>query len=116
MKRLAFLIAAMLATVTVAHAQQIPRYDAAAYCRQISDTGGGSAVVYNGCMDMEQNAYNKRKPQWPSLPAKTRAYCDSLARMGGGGSYTVLDGCIDMEIGAVGSTPALALEWQGTYL
>ncbi|RWD31317.1 MAG: hypothetical protein EOS22_04655 [Mesorhizobium sp.] len=105
MKRLAFVVATALAAVPAAHAQQIPRYDVAGYCRQLSDTGGGSAIVYNGCIDMEQNAYNKRKPQWPSLPAKTRAYCDSLARMGGGGSYMVLDGCIDMEIGAAGSAP-----------
>ena len=108
MKRLAVVtVVALCAAVPVAHSQQIPRYDAAAYCRQLSDTGGGSAVVYNGCMEMEQNAYNKRKPQWPSIPEKTRSYCDSLARMGGGGSYTVLDGCIDMEVGAAGSTPAI---------
>lgn len=83
----------------------MPRYDPASYCRQLSDTGGGSATIYNSCIDMEQNAYNKRKPEWSSLPMKTRNYCDSLARMGGGGSYTILDSCIDMEIGAAGSTP-----------
>jgi hypothetical protein len=105
MKRLAFLVAGIFATVTVVYAQQIPRYDVAGYCRQLSDTGGGSAIVYNGCIDMEQNATTSASRNGLPYRRKTRTYCDSLARMGGGGSYTVLDACIDMEIGAAGSTP-----------
>ncbi|PBC11300.1 hypothetical protein [Mesorhizobium sp. WSM3859] len=103
--RAVVLIGAIPATFMAANAQQMPRYDAAGYCRQLSDMGGGSSTVYNSCIDMEQNAYNKRKPEWSSLPIKTRNYCDNLASMGGKGSYTVLDSCIDMELGAAGSTP-----------
>lgn len=104
-RRIGFWIAGFLA-VSSAYAQQMPRYDVNGYCRQVSDVGGGSDVIYNGCIDMEQQAYNKRKAEWSSLPQKTRSYCDEVARVGGGGSYSILDGCIDMEVGAAGSTPA----------
>jgi hypothetical protein len=95
----------LLASLATTWAQDLPHYDVAAYCRQVSDVSGGSAMIYNGCIEMEQDAYNKRKADWPSLSPKTRDYCDEVGRVSGG-SYSILDGCIDLEVGAAGSTPA----------
>lgn len=93
-----------LMTVSATYAQPIPRYDPEAYCKQVSDISGGSAMIYNGCMDMEQEAYDKRKNEWASIPQKTASYCDDVARVSGG-SYMMLDGCLDMEADAVATTP-----------
>ena len=85
-------------------ADTIPRYDPEAYCEKVSDISGGSAMIYNGCMDMEQEAYDKRKGGWDSISPKTASYCDDVARVSGG-SYMMLDGCLDMEADAVATTP-----------
>lgn len=84
-------------------AQDIPRYDPAIYCQKVADVSGGSSI-YNSCIEMEQNAYDKRKANWSSVSAKSRSYCDGVARVSGG-SYTLLDSCIDMESDASASTP-----------
>jgi hypothetical protein len=83
----------------------MPRYDPNDYCQQVSDVSGGSSAVLNSCIEMEQEAYDKRKAVWSALPAKTRAYCDQVARVSGGGSYSILDSCADMETEAASSTP-----------
>ncbi|WP_281841205.1 hypothetical protein [Sinisalibacter aestuarii] len=85
-----------------AQAQTIPRYNAEGYCQQVADISGGSAMIFNGCMDMEQQAYNALKPVWAQLPGNARNYCDEVARVSGG-SYTILQGCIEMETEAASS-------------
>lgn len=82
-----------------AYAAEIPRYDPEAYCKRVADTSGGSAVVYSGCVDMEQDSYNKLKSTWLTIADKTQKYCDRVAKTSGG-SYMLLDGCIDMETAA----------------
>lgn len=99
------LAVALLMAGPAAYAQSIPRYEPEAYCKQVSDVSGGSAMIFNGCMDMEQDAYDKRKAEWPSIPAQTASYCDEVARVSGG-SYMILDGCLDMESEAVSTTPS----------
>ncbi|MNL57612.1 hypothetical protein D3C87_1811880 [compost metagenome] len=83
-------------------AAEIPRYDPEAYCKKVANTSGGSAMIYSGCIDMEQDSYNKLKPTWPTLADKTQRYCDRVAKTSGG-SYMLLDGCIDMETEAASS-------------
>lgn len=58
-------------------------------------------MIRNGCIDMEQDAYNKLKPMWGSLPAQTRRYCTEVAQVAGG-SYSILSGCVDIEVEAAG--------------
>lgn len=53
-------------------------------------------MIYSGCLEMEQDSYNKLKRSWSSLAEKTQKYCDRVAKTSGG-SYMLLDGCIDME-------------------
>ena len=87
--------------VSAAQAADLPRYDPEAYCQKIANFSGGSDMLFNGCIEMEQEAYDKLKPLWASIPEKTRAYCNKIARTSGG-SYSLLDGCIDMELEAAG--------------
>jgi hypothetical protein len=48
------LYSALLLTVaSPTFADTIPRYDVAGYCQTVSDVSGGSAMIYNGCVDME---------------------------------------------------------------
>jgi hypothetical protein len=82
-----------------ASAQTIPRYNVEGYCQQVADVSGGSAMIFNGCMDMEQQAYNALKPVWAQISSKSRNYCDEVAKVSGG-SYGILKGCMDMETNA----------------
>lgn len=89
---------------TTAWAETIPRYDPPGYCRQVSEVSGGSEMIYNGCLEMEQDAYDALKASWDSLPSKTQSYCDEVGRVSGG-SYAIFKGCVDMETNAAASTP-----------
>jgi hypothetical protein len=85
-----------------AQAQTIPSYDVEVYCRQVADVSGGSAMVFNGCIDMEQQSYDVLKTLWAQLPGNSRNYCDEVARISGG-SYGILQGCIEIETDAASS-------------
>jgi len=87
----------------VASAQSLPRYNVDNYCQEVADFSGGSAMIFNGCMEMEQEAYNSLQAVWPSTPRKSRDYCDEIARFSKG-SYSILQGCLAMEMDA-GSNP-----------
>jgi len=91
-----FAFAMMLIAASPSFAETIPKYDVASYCQNVSDVSGGSAMIYNGCVDMEQTAYNGLKGSWNSLPSRVRTYCDEVGRVSGG-SYSILEGCIAME-------------------
>lgn len=93
-----------LLVVAPAWASDIPRYDPPRYCKSVSEFGGGGAMIYNGCIKMEQEAYDGLKRIWNGLSAKTKNYCDEVARFGDR-SYAILKGCIDMEREATSSTP-----------
>ncbi|RWB93120.1 MAG: hypothetical protein EOQ56_35490 [Mesorhizobium sp.] len=82
--------------VSPAAAQSIPRYEVTAYCQQVADVSGGSSMIYNGCMKMEQEAYDTLKTSWPGIPSRMRTYCDDVGKVSGG-SYSILKGCLDME-------------------
>lgn len=78
-------------------AEEIPRYDVEAECETVASFGGSySSTTYNGCMQMEQNAYNLLKEEWQSLSPSIRQECESVASFGGG-SYSTLEGCVRME-------------------
>lgn len=96
------LAGAMLAGLAApAAATDMPRYDVDAHCRAVAEFGGSySAVMENGCFDLEQQAYDALKPHWNELPEAMREHCDEVARLGGDGSYSMLKGCIDLELEA----------------
>ena len=75
----------------------LPQYDIKAYCKQVADISGGSAMIEKECRRLEKVSFNAIQKM--SVPAKTMRYCDQVARVGGG-SYSTLQGCIEMELGA----------------
>jgi len=85
-----------------AQAQSLPRYDVEAYCRTVAEVSGGSAMIFNGCIDMEQDAYDGLKRDWAGVPQSTREYCDMVAGVSGH-SYSILAGCVDIETDAAGA-------------
>ncbi|WP_225665847.1 hypothetical protein [Bordetella bronchiseptica] len=87
------IVALMSAT---AYAADLPRYAPESYCKDVTDMSGGSAMIYSGCIDMEQTSYNNLKLTWAGLAEKTQKYCDGVAKVSGG-SYMLLEGCVDME-------------------
>jgi len=92
---------AALAWTGDAQAQQLPRFDVQAHCEEIAAFGGSySASSYNGCIQMEQSAYNSLKQSWGRVPQRIRTHCLEIARYGGGGDYSSLEGCIEMETNA----------------
>lgn len=95
MKALAFV--ALLFFGVRAHAQSMPDYDVERWCKQVAGTSGGSQVIYGGCIDMEQGAYDDLKPRWAGLLPRVQKWCDQVARAGGSGSYSLLQGCVQME-------------------
>lgn len=98
------LILALLVGLTSIAAAEIPRYDPASYCKEISEFAGGSAQLENFCIKEEQSAYDKIKANWSTYTQKAISYCDELARLSGG-SYQMLEFCINEEMQAAGSTP-----------
>ena len=98
-------VLALLAAIFVvppAVAGEIPRFDVKGYCNSVADISGGSSMIYNGCIDMEQQAYNALKSSWAGLPDRQQKYCHEVAEISGG-SYMILKGCIDMESDAAGA-------------
>lgn len=90
---LSYLVVAPLA------AAEMPRYSVELYCEQVAEVSGGSAMIYNGCIELEQDAYNELRALWASIATRIREYCDDVARISGG-SYAILDGCIELELSA----------------
>jgi hypothetical protein len=92
------LVTAVSLIVTSASANDLPRYDPDGWCKRVAEIGGGkSEMIRRGCFEQEQSAYDKLKPLWAGIPAKTRRWCDQVARAGGRGSYAALEQCLDME-------------------
>lgn len=83
---------------SAALAQDMPRYDPEGYCKRVAQAAGGeSEWLKKACFDQEQMAYDKLKPEWTKVPAKTQRWCDQVAKAGGRGSYVMLEQCLDME-------------------
>ncbi|RFA27191.1 hypothetical protein CAI21_15185 [Alkalilimnicola ehrlichii] len=77
----------------------IPRFDVEAHCKEVSEFGGSSNMVYNGCIRTEQTSYRELQNVWAEVPTRTRNHCLEIAQFGGA-SYQILHGCIQMEIDA----------------
>lgn len=79
-------------------ARELSRFDVNRQCDEIASFGGSySEMTKQGCMQMEQQAYNQLKPAWGSIPEAMQTLCLEIASFGGPGSYSTLQGCIQME-------------------
>lgn len=95
-KALAVAGLSVVALASTAQAQEVPRFDVEGYCEEVAEFGGGSHSIYSGCIDMEQQAYNRLKSDWPGLSTRIRNYCTEIGTFGGE-SYSTMQGCVDME-------------------
>ena len=84
---------------------EMPRYDVESQCTSVASFSGDySASLFNGCIDMEQSAYNAVKQSWERLPETMQSHCNSVASFSGAGSYSLLEGCVRMELEATNSS------------
>ena len=87
----------LMSTIT-AIARDLPNYPVEEWCSSIASVSGAkSEVVYGGCIDQEQTAYDSLKTTWPDLPQQAKNWCDQIAKATGGGSYMVLKACLEKE-------------------
>jgi hypothetical protein len=84
-----------------AHASEVPFYSVEQWCDAVSRSAGPkSEMIYGGCVNQEQSAYDTLKRVWNTLPAEMQNWCDRVARSTGAGSYMILNGCVEQEISA----------------
>lgn len=85
----------------------MPRYNVEQWCEEVAGFSGDySSVIYNGCIQQEQSAYDHLKDSWPGLSSRMRDWCVQVAKSSGSGSYLILNGCIQQELDASQSKPA----------
>ncbi|MDN3526028.1 hypothetical protein QWY79_12210 [Halomonas sabkhae] len=84
----------------MALASGMPRFDVEGHCEQVASVGGSSNMLYNSCIDMEQQAYDNLKPAWSSLPGSIQRHCKDVSSVSGPGSYSLLESCVQMEVDA----------------
>lgn len=97
MKNLLLILALVLGMTGVASAGEVPNLDAKAYCKQVGEFGGGSAVIERECQKEEAKA--KKRIERMEYPAKAGKYCLKVAKMGGG-SYVLFEECLKEEMDA----------------
>jgi hypothetical protein len=94
---------ALVAQLTVAFADGVPRYNLAPLCRGIAQQGGMSLLPnqtggkdYKGCIASEMAVRRQLVKQWPSFKAANKANCIGENSAGGLPSYTGLLSCLQM--------------------
>ncbi|PAU76942.1 hypothetical protein CK498_12280 [Halomonas salipaludis] len=90
-------------------AQEMPRFDVEGHCEEVAEFGGSSHQIYNGCIQMEQGAYNSLKSRWANVSGRIRNHCQEVAEFSGG-SYQILQGCVQMEEDAAGNRQSFSFD------
>ena len=88
-----------LAVAAPAAAENLPRFDPAAFCVRVAAAATAIRVehAYQNCMEIEQEGYDALKPQWSDLSEEIRRTCTAVASYETNGSYQILDGCVKAE-------------------
>ncbi|WP_275286907.1 hypothetical protein [Halomonas elongata] len=94
----------------MALASGIPRFDVEGHCEQVASVGGSSNMLYNSCIDMEQQAYDNLKPAWSNLPGNIQSHCTDVSSVGGPGSYSLLESCVQMETEAANNRESFSFD------
>lgn len=95
--RMLFVAVTLVMTTHAAMAADLPRYDVEGYCNEVVEFSGGGHSLFNGCIKMEQQAYNALKSDWAQIPDDTQQYCMEVSEFSDA-AYSLLKGCIDNEI------------------
>jgi hypothetical protein len=95
--------AALVAQLTVAFADGVPRYNLAPLCRGIAQQGGMSLLPnqsapkdYKSCVRSEMAVRRQLVKLWPTFKASNKANCIGENSAGGLSSYTGLLSCLQM--------------------
>ena len=93
----------LVAQLTVAVADGVPRYDLKPLCHGIAQQGGMSLLPnqsagkdYKGCILSEMAVRRQLVKQWPTFKASNKANCIGENSAGGLPSYTGLLSCLQM--------------------
>lgn len=109
--KIAFAASLLSCLIPTSSRADMPNYNVEAQCREVAASGGTfSETIMQGCLQMEQSAYNQLKPNWDSLSSTLRGQCDEVARSGSEGSYTILQGCLKMEQSAAKSNQRFSFQ------
>jgi hypothetical protein len=94
---------ALVAQLTVAVADGVPRYDLKPLCRGIAQQGGMSLFPnqsapkdYKRCISSEMAVRRQLVKLWPTFKASNKANCIGENSAGGLSSYTGLLSCLQM--------------------
>jgi hypothetical protein len=94
---------ALVAQLTVAIADGVPRYNLAPLCRGIAQQGGMSLLPnqsapkdYKSCIRSEMVVRRQLVKLWPTFKASNKANCIGENSAGGLSSYTGLLSCLQM--------------------
>ncbi|MDR0633559.1 MAG: hypothetical protein LBF91_01095 [Azoarcus sp.] len=71
-----------------------PQFNIRAYCRQVGDVVGGSAMIEATCREQEAEALREIGRMRAS--ARAMRYCTEVAKVTGG-SYQILQSCLEQE-------------------
>ncbi len=92
---------ALVAQLTVAVADGVPRYDLKPLCRGIAQQGGMSLLPsqsapkdYRSCVTSEMAVRRQLVKLWPTFKASNKANCIGENSAGGLSSYTGLLSCL----------------------
>jgi hypothetical protein len=94
---------ALVAQLTVAIADGVPRYNLEPLCRGIAQQGGMSLLPnqspkkdYRSCIASEMKVRSQLVKLWPTFKASNKANCIGENSAGGLSSYTGLLSCLQM--------------------
>ena len=94
---------ALVAQLTVAMADDVPRYDLKPLCSGIAQQGGMSLLPnqspkkdYKSCITSEMKVRHQLVKLWPTFKASNKANCIGENSAGGLSSYTGLLSCLQM--------------------
>jgi hypothetical protein len=95
----ALLLATSLVAIhtTSARADDVPRLNIQASCRDAMKAAAGLNQDMNACLQSENNARDQLAMDWSKFAAADRSSCLSLTRTGTSGTYTELLTCLEMK-------------------
>ena len=94
--RLVLAALSLTASLVVAMAQEVPRFDAAPGCRAGANTGVKAGPDIDGCVRSEHQARDQLARQWGEFAAPDKTRCVEKTHMGGPPSYIEVLTCLEL--------------------
>lgn len=67
-------------------------------------------MIMQGCLEMEQDAYNILKDNWNDIDPAILGYCDEVAQVSGE-SYSIFQGCVELEMSSAQKSEGFEFEY-----